>query len=333
MKFNKENLQELKSKLMKLDKLKVLNERRKVINLLKKYNGKDKIKLSYSKEMLDKILFKSTKYRKCFAIDFELIKKLDLSDVCFDYVEIQGLDFTGSFGVKINPQNVPSTSIDLRRNDVYAIRDMTNCCFNGVTFTGSFCGCTIENSDFTGSKGAYIAPLTLLGKSSFKGFIGINDLLISPPSLEGCNLCDVSFYDDVLTVYDNKYLIINNTSFKGSKNAKIDPQKIYLGKLENCDFSDVTFTGRFNNCSIINSSFKGSKNALIHLQLLKSHPLCPKGVNAPEVNRCDFHDAIVFGDYYTSFGMSDEMIQVCEDEKKKVYGNTIVYDFESRRVR
>ena len=36
----------------------------------------------------------------------ELIKKLDLSDMTFRNVDIDGLDFEGSYGVKINPQIV-----------------------------------------------------------------------------------------------------------------------------------------------------------------------------------------------------------------------------------
>lgn len=92
--------------------------RKKLENELKNYNSDKKIKLNIDNKILDMILFDKNYdflYKaecKCFAISFDLIKKLDLSDFSFNSVNIKGKDFTGSIGAKINPQNIKNKHLD-----------------------------------------------------------------------------------------------------------------------------------------------------------------------------------------------------------------------------
>src|SRR5574344_2695634 len=123
--------------------------REKLICELTAYKGTEKIKLNIKKEILDKILFqminpKGIKHKE-FAFDFKLMKKLDLSKVSFDNVNIIAENFTGSYGVKINPQTI------YRRNMVEAT-------LAGVTFIGSFDKVAINGADCTRSKNAFVDP-------------------------------------------------------------------------------------------------------------------------------------------------------------------------------
>lgn len=71
------------------------------------YDKEDKIVLNVSKKLLNRLLFEDNK----IAFDFEQIKKLNLSDACFDGKCVMGLDFTGSKGARINPQKVMNKSL------------------------------------------------------------------------------------------------------------------------------------------------------------------------------------------------------------------------------
>ena len=82
---------------------------------------------------------------ECSDHEFNKIKKLDLSGVCFDGINVIGFDFTGCKGVKINPQTVWDKSLE----DVK---------LSGVEIIGSFdsiidslAGVDIEDTDFTKS--------------------------------------------------------------------------------------------------------------------------------------------------------------------------------------
>ncbi len=94
------------------------------------------IKLDIDKEILQDILFEDNE----FAIPNNLWKLLDLSNVSFDGVDIQGANFKGSKGGRVNPQTV------LNKNLFDTI--LTN-----VEITGSLDGVNVEKADFTGSNG------------------------------------------------------------------------------------------------------------------------------------------------------------------------------------
>lgn len=88
--------------------------RKDLVSELLKYEGNEKIKLDLSIEELEDLIFTfNCSGARKIAINFELIKKLDLSGVSFDNVDIRHLDFTGSKGVKINPQTVYNKNLTL----------------------------------------------------------------------------------------------------------------------------------------------------------------------------------------------------------------------------
>ena len=109
-----------------------------------------------SKELLDKIIFDHFKtqsgdtYKDVFYEFFKLKSKIDFDGVSFDGAIIAQRDFTGSKGIKINPQTIFFKSLLL-----------TVC--SGVEFIGPFDGVVLCCTDFTGSKGAKINLQTVYG--------------------------------------------------------------------------------------------------------------------------------------------------------------------------
>lgn len=112
-------------------------------------------KLDCSKELLDRIVFdyrakfpNGDTYKDVFYEFFKLKSKIDFDGVSFDGAIIAQRDFTGSKGIKINPQTIFFKSLSL-----------TVC--SGVEFIGPFDGVDLCCTDFTGSKGAKINPRTV----------------------------------------------------------------------------------------------------------------------------------------------------------------------------
>lgn len=258
----------------------VIGIRKLLIDELKDYNGKPiRINLSNVSGVngLESIIFKEHldndgKYVKVIALDKEILKKIDLSNVSFKDVSVAGYSFAGLTGVKINPQ------------EVYG-KNLSGCCFDGVVFTGGFDGCVISHANFKGSKGAYINP---------KG-----------KDLTGCILSDVTF-----TSYPITDAIIDYADFEGSKGAHIVPSgKSYKGckfkdatvegnwvdcSLVECDFTgsktklfrihranismsklrDVVFdcilAANIFDSEIYGCDFTGSENAVIDLDSFKN---------------------------------------------------------------
>ena len=132
----------------KNDKFGTINSiRQLLIEELKDYEG-EPIKLDLNGisgiDGLESLIFKdyvdsNKKNVKIIAFSYDVLRKLDLSNVSFDGVAIDNYDFTGLTGVKINPEKVQG-------------KDLVNCIFNGVEFIGGFKECRISRCDFTGSK-------------------------------------------------------------------------------------------------------------------------------------------------------------------------------------
>lgn len=132
--------------------------RKKLENELKNYNSDKKIKLNIDNKILDMILFDKNYdflYKaecKCFAISFDLIKKLDLSDFSFNSVNIKGKDFTGSIGANLDPQTIYD-------------KDMSWAKVKGLDFSDkNFDNVSIGDTNFTGSIGAKINPQNIKNK-------------------------------------------------------------------------------------------------------------------------------------------------------------------------
>lgn len=207
-----------------------------------------------SNDDIDKMLFyhrsTSRNYRYVQLQVFEYLKnkKCDMSGISFDNVEISGLDFDGLVGVKINPEG----------------RDLDNCKFKGVEFTGSFKESSIKNVDFTDSKNAVINVSEVEHRS------------ISLSKMSGVKFIGSFDYADVAY-----------TDFTGSMGAKIDPNKLFMECLEGAKLSGVELTGVIENCYIDGTDFTGSKNAIIVAR------------NTPSFNDTNLNGATVIGDVYS----------------------------------
>ena len=265
--------------------------REELINVLRRYHRKRHLALEVSDEFFNDVLFKYYGNTKTFAIPFELAKKLDLSRADFKDMYIVGMDFTGTYGVKINPQEIAGETLDSENvlfwinNCCFKVKyysdrnasdsflkiqhNLSNCIFNGVEFTGPFDNSFIHLSDFTGSRGAYIDPQKLKA--------------------------------DIFMIYKKLHLDRRNT--------------INL-PMNNCVFDGVEFTGNFDNTIICGSNFAGSNNANISLQTLQrvrinKYPLIP-------VTDCEFTDANVVGPWYNVVGATEKMYEQCKSEEKKL---------------
>ncbi len=121
---------------------------------------KGPLKLEIEPDILDKIIFERSEgyysgydfieqIRKTFAIHFSLIKKLDLTGISFENVDVSNCNFANSFGVTIDPQKVYR-------------KDLSETKLKDVTLDGSFDGCIVRATDFSGSKNAIIYPELVL---------------------------------------------------------------------------------------------------------------------------------------------------------------------------
>ena len=128
---------------------KIIELREKLKKYLEEYSLDKKIKLIDEKQILNDVIFTKESYKyKEFALDFELLKKIDFLHISFDNVNIKGLDFTDCLNVFINPQTIYDKNLE------YTI-------LNGVTFTGNFKDAKIVGANFKGSKNAIIDPQTI----------------------------------------------------------------------------------------------------------------------------------------------------------------------------
>lgn len=183
-----------------------------------------------SKEMIEKLLFntysQTPSYRYIQKEVFEYLRSrnCDVSGINFDNVAIDGYNFAGFIGTKINPEG----------------RYLDGCRFRGVEFTGPFKNASIRGVDFTGSKNAVISVREVENKS-----------------IAGSIMCDVTFKGsfDGADIY--------HADFTGSKGARINPNKLYAEGLEGVKLCDTELTEAIAACYIDGADFTGSKNAVI----------------------------------------------------------------------
>lgn len=205
---------------------------------LRNYKGDEKLKFNFQNDTIDKIFFDylisnvDNKKYKVFKISKEALMNVDLSNVSFDGFLARNFDFSGLYGVKLNPQTLKYKSLEGAKLD-------------GVEFIGSFDGVNIYRTDFTGSFGAYINPQTVLNKS-----------------LTSSNFSDVIF----IGRFGDSY--IRCSKFKGSYNAIINPQLVRNKDLSYTTLENVLFTGNFDGVCIVGANFKGSFNASINLETI-----------------------------------------------------------------
>ncbi len=149
---------------MTIYETKIIELREKLKKYLEEYSSDQKIKLFWEKQIIDDVIF-TKESSKEFALDWELLKKIDFLPISFDNVNIKGLDFTDCLNVFINPQTIYDKNLE------YTI-------LNGVTFTGPFKDAKIVGANFEGSKNAIIDPQTIHLKN-FRETVLTDTLLVN----------------------------------------------------------------------------------------------------------------------------------------------------------
>lgn len=94
-------------------------------------------------------------------------------------------------------------------------------------------------------------------------------------TLKKIDMSDVSFSD-----FD-----LRNINFSKFTGVRIDPNKLYMKRCANVNFSGVTFLDKFSDCYIERCNFKGSKNAVIDtVRLGGSNSFCDVTFESPITN-------------------------------------------------
>ncbi len=202
-------------------------------------------------QLLKKLVFKEINGFYTFALPEDLWKFIDFTNVSFDDVRVEDIDFTRSKGVKLNIQKIanrslrnaklsgviiigPFNDVDVRGTDftgciskdplipqVIFGRNLTHTKLNGIEIVGSFSNACINGTDFTKSKGAQINPQILKDKS-LKGTTLTDAEIIG--SLNGVNIEDADFTGAIMTS-ENEYNYakeeINKSFQKVMKNNKV----------------------------------------------------------------------------------------------------------------
>lgn len=177
------------------------------------------IVLPFSKEEVIKLLFdkkidkNGKKYYEINKTMDNVKNKIDFSDVPFDDVKVSSKDFTGTKGVKINPQTIYQ-------------KDLSGTILNGVEIIGQnsinkvdiFEGVSLAHTNFKGSSGAHMNPQTIKNKA-----------------LTGSNLSGIDF-----TGCSFDGVNIRGANFAGSIGVKINP--FLVSEIDDVYLQDVELT-------------------------------------------------------------------------------------------
>lgn len=199
--------------------------------------------------LLDKIETENIEYYEINPEMKSILSKIDLSNMTFDNVNVVSMDFSKLKGIKINPRMV-------------CLRDLSNCNCSGVEFIGNdginlvdiFEDVAIDGTIFDGSRGAIINPQTIhkknleytsCGDVTFldiyghipqeelfydvkiykTNFAGSKGAIINPQTLFSYEMGRCTFKDvEFIGPFDNA--TINGSSFKGSRGAEIDINRL-----------------------------------------------------------------------------------------------------------
>lgn len=241
------------------EKIKALRE--KLIQELSQVENGVHVRLDYDSRILDLLLFRSEGEResrnKKFALPESVLKKIDFSNVSFDYFFAEKYDFSNLYGVKLNPQTLCGKILSHTK-------------LKGVEFIGPFDGARIEGADFTGSIGARIDAMKLYIEPS-------NYSNIKKHNLEDCKFFGVTFLGgigcrtiqhkrwDGEKTYEYHCASISGADFTGSHHAFICVRDIHPNTgLYNCILRDTFLVGdvcdkKFNEIPIQGANFSGAK--------------------------------------------------------------------------
>lgn len=243
-------------------------ERLRNIIIEKVRNSKDDIVfLDLDKDMLEIIIFRDCNgnnivsnygkkhFGKEFSLPYDVLKKIDFKNVSFDDFNLQrDKNIYNLNNVFINPQTIYR-------------KDLSNCNFSGVTFTGPFDKCFIEGSNFSHSACASID----IRKLKTKVISSMNEVIVD---LRRCNFKDVTFENiiesfslkitsDLLKNEDNKvYPYLEGASFEGCNKVTIDLDKLKESNnkkiITDCNLCDTLIKGTFDDLLLRGVKFKGA---------------------------------------------------------------------------
>jgi uncharacterized protein YjbI with pentapeptide repeats len=155
---------------------------------LNNYGGNKIVILNLEPKEIEKIIFKVKTNHLVEALDFELIKRLDLTGVSFDGVDIRKHNFKGSYGVQINPQTVYQ-------------KDCCKVNFCDTEIIGGFVDAFIVGADFTGSYGAKINPQTVSNMACM--FVNFCDAELVG-LLDGADICGAKLDGVIISRKESK---------------------------------------------------------------------------------------------------------------------------------
>ena len=210
------------------DTHKILLLRQKIMQELDKLEDGIRVTLDYEPRIIELILFDYIgNNKKVFALPRHILEKIDFSNVSFDCFVIhkcsygigRGFDFTGLYGVKINPQTIYE-------------KDLRIGIYNGVEFTGPFDDTLMSYSNFEGSKNAFIDPNVI--RHSYESMNNHEVIVI----LEECIFKDVTFIKPFKSskLVTKECISYGGFGGGGSKDINVVGRKKFR-------FDDVDFTG------------------------------------------------------------------------------------------
>lgn len=217
---------------------KLRNELYKELAAYKKSGGKDHIKLNIPTDLLEKLIFDETycydgKYRG-IAAGFKDFKLLDMTGVSWYRGDMSYMDFSGTKGVKINPQEV-------------ADKKFYHTVLKDVKIDGSFYDCYIEGADFRGTVNTSAIP-------------------INPQKVQGASL-KFTHLEGVEITGSLDGIHVTGTDFTGViGDVFLNPQTVYGKNISDTKLAGVTIIGDFTDCEFEGTDFTGSKGAVIYLE-------------------------------------------------------------------
>jgi len=258
---------------------KILLLRQKLIEELEKLEDGIVIKLDYSKELLERLIFERTEYHKVFALPERVLSKIDFSNVLFDDFDMRKFNSTKErplHGININPQTIYNKSL-------YGAK------LYGINFIGSFDDAIITGADFTGSSGAKIDPMKLRQVRDIWKNTKFDRFIYKKIDAKNCIFNGVTFTgpfknntikvkEDGNTYKRPSSILITGADFTGSVNALIYLNKVYATyysyyrtiektsfwqSLYGCKLKDATIKGSFEGVGIEGTDFTGAKGDLM----------------------------------------------------------------------
>ena len=242
-------------------KLKLVLMRKKLMDELSRLEDGMHVMLQYNPMLIDYILFKyedKGAYKE-FALPKKYLKKIDFSNVDFKDFKASEYDFTGLYGVKIDPQTI-------YKKNLFASK------LNGVEFIGPFKDVRIQSTDFTGSVGAQINPNELCYINTYAKHlkrVGRKVIRQIPIGLYGCKFNGVTFTDE----------------FKSTKLSRIEK----LSEVTGMYIEDIKESVIYRAFDIKDSDFTGSVGAIIHADSIYA---------GTGLKRCILKDATIEGDIF-----------------------------------